>query len=66
LDKHAGKASERLTHVAIFPQVQTSAPKITVAQALEQLAGLGVRIRSGISQEDLLLSLGGTIDSPVD
>ena len=38
----------------------------TVAQALEQLANLGVRVRASISQDDLLYSLGGKMDSPVD
>lgn len=38
----------------------------SVRQGLEQLAALGIRRRDGISDDDLLLSLGGTMDSPVD
>jgi hypothetical protein len=39
---------------------------VTVAQALEQLATLGIHTRPGITNDDLLFSLGGTMDSPVD
>jgi hypothetical protein len=42
------------------------AASVSVRQAVEQLATLGIRRRSGISDDDLLLSLGGTMDSPVD
>jgi hypothetical protein len=38
----------------------------TLAAGLEQLANAGVRVRSGISQNDLLDSLEGTMDSRVD
>ena len=49
----------------------TSKPKepdaeASVRQALEQLAALGIRRRDGVSDDDLLLSLEGTLDSPVD
>lgn len=39
---------------------------VPVLQALEQLAALGIRRRDGISDDDLLLSLGGKMESPVD
>lgn len=38
----------------------------TVASALQQLASLGIRMRAGVSQDDLLDSLGGRLESPVD
>lgn len=41
-------------------------PSVFVRPALEQLAALGIRRRPGISDDDLLLSLGGTMDSSVD
>jgi hypothetical protein len=41
-------------------------PAVSVAQSLELLATIGIRRRPGVSDEDLLLSLGGTMDSPVD
>jgi len=41
-------------------------PLVSVRQALDQLAALGICRRSGISEDDLLLSLEGTLDSPVD
>ncbi len=37
----------------------------TVASALEQLAGVGIGMRSGITTDDVLYSLGGTMASPV-
>jgi hypothetical protein len=39
---------------------------ISVAAALEELASVGVRVRPGVSTDDLLFSLGGTLESPVD
>jgi len=45
---------------------RTSAASVSVRQALEQLATLGIRRCAGISDDDLLLSLGGTLDSPAD
>ena len=33
---------------------------------LKQLASLGIRVRPGIADEDLLYSRGGTMDSPVE
>jgi hypothetical protein len=47
-------------------KTKTSKPAVSVAQALELLAAIGIRRRPGVSDEDLLLSLGGTMDSPVD
>jgi hypothetical protein len=41
-------------------------PTITVAQALQQLEALGIRLRQGITHDDLLLSLEGTMEEPVD
>jgi hypothetical protein len=41
-------------------------PAVSVAQALGLLATVGIRPRPQISHDDLLLSLGGTMDSPVD
>src|SRR3954468_125362 len=38
----------------------------SLVTALEQVAGAGVRVRSGISRGDLLYSLGGTAESTVD
>lgn len=43
-----------------------SQPAVSIAQALELLAAIGVRPRPQISRDDLLSSLGGTLDSPVD
>lgn len=43
-----------------------SKPSVSVAQALELLAAIGIRHRPEISQDDLLLSLGGTLNSAVD
>lgn len=37
-----------------------------MAEALQQLATVGVGVRQGISEEDLLYSLGGSMESPVD
>src|SRR5438093_799213 len=45
---------------------RTPLPTVTVAQALDQLPGLGIHVRSGVTQEDLLLTLEGTMESPVD
>ena len=39
---------------------------VSVSQALEQLAALGIRRRAGISDDDLLFSLDATMDSPAD
>jgi hypothetical protein len=33
---------------------------------VEQLTALGIRIRDGITSDDLLFSLGGTLEQPVD
>ena len=41
-------------------------PAASVRQALEQIAAVGVRPRPGVSDDDLLLSLEGTMESPVD
>lgn len=41
-------------------------PSVTVRQALEQLAALDIGRRNGITDDDLLFSLGGTMDSPAD
>jgi len=41
-------------------------PSVSVAQALDQLSALGIRPRPGITHDDLLQSLEGTMDSPVD
>src|SRR5689334_22294626 len=41
-------------------------PAVAVRQALEQLAALVIRRRDGIPDEDLLLSLGGTMESQAD
>ena len=41
-------------------------PALSLVQALEALAAIGIRRRPGVSDEDLLSSLGGTMDSPVD
>src|SRR5258706_14503605 len=45
---------------------KTPAASVSVRQALEQLAALGIRRRPGVSDDDLLLSLEGTMESPVD
>ncbi|HTV43193.1 MAG TPA: hypothetical protein VMF08_21690 [Candidatus Sulfotelmatobacter sp.] len=45
---------------------KASEPAVSLAQALELLAAIGIRPRPQISQDDLLFSLGGTMDSPVD
>ena len=42
-----------------------SKPAVTARQALEKLAALGIRRHDNISDENLLLSRGGTVDSPV-
>lgn len=47
-------------------RLKQSKPAVSVAQALELLAATGIRRRPGVSDEDLLLSLEGTMDSPVD
>jgi len=39
---------------------------MSIAQALERLAGIGIRPRPQISPDDLLVSLGGTMESSVD
>ena len=39
---------------------------MSIAQALESLAAIGIRRRPGVSDADLLLSLEGNMDSPVD
>jgi hypothetical protein len=39
---------------------------ISVTAALDRLASLGIRLRAGISNDDLLFSLGGTLESPVE
>ncbi|SPE54706.1 conserved hypothetical protein [Verrucomicrobia bacterium] len=39
---------------------------ISVAKALEQVASVGVHVRPGISHDDLLHSIGGSIESTVD
>lgn len=44
----------------------TAGAAISVSAALEQLANAGVRMRPGISNDDLLHSLGGTMESPAD
>jgi hypothetical protein len=38
----------------------------SVAAALDQLASVGIRVRPGIAHGDLLHSLGGSMESPVD
>jgi len=38
----------------------------SLAAALEQLEGVGIRVRPGISHDDVLHSLGGTMESAVD
>ncbi len=38
----------------------------SVAAALQQLETIGIRVREGIAPDDLLYSLGGTMDSPTD
>lgn len=38
----------------------------SLGAALEQLASAGVGVRPGISQDDLLYSLGGSMESPVE
>jgi hypothetical protein len=40
--------------------------RTSVSEALSQLANIGVHVRSGISNEDLLYSLEGTMESPVE
>lgn len=44
----------------------TAGAAISVSAALEQLANAGMRMRPGISNDDLLHSLGGTMESPAD
>jgi hypothetical protein len=41
-------------------------PVMSIAQALEQLAAIGIRTRPNITSDDLLFSLDGAMDSPVD
>lgn len=43
-----------------------SGQPISVATALAQLEGVGVRLRPGISRDDVLHSFGGTMESAVD
>ena len=43
-----------------------SKPTVSVTRALELLAAIGIRPRPQISHDDLLLFLGGTMDSPAD
>jgi hypothetical protein len=43
-----------------------SKPSVPLREALQQLAIIGIRRRDGVSDDDLLLSLDGTMDSPVD
>ena len=38
----------------------------SVAAALQQMERAGIRVREGITTEDLLYSLGGTMESPTD
>jgi hypothetical protein len=45
---------------------KASAPSVSVSRALELLANAGIRTRAGISHDDLLKSLGGTMESRVD
>src|SRR5215472_2675542 len=45
---------------------EATASSMTVAAALEQLAGIGIGVRPAISQDELLHSLGGTMQSRVD
>lgn len=47
-------------------QRDTTGAAISVSAALEQLANAGVRVRPGVSNDDLLQELGGTLKSPVD
>lgn len=44
----------------------TAGAAISASTVLEQLANAGVRVRPDISNDDLLHSLGGTMESPVD
>lgn len=41
-------------------------PKVTVAQALQQLSDIGIRKRANITDDDLLGSMGGSMGSRVD
>ena len=45
---------------------ETGKKSTSLASALDQLAGIGVRVRPDVSPGDLLLSLGGSMESPVD
>lgn len=45
---------------------KASKPAVSVAEALEELTAIGIRRRDGVSDEDLLISLGGTMAAPVD
>jgi hypothetical protein len=45
---------------------ETSKKAESVTKGLELLAAIGIRPRPQISHEDLLFSLGGTMDSPAD
>jgi hypothetical protein len=47
-------------------KLKESKPTESVTRALELLAAIGIRPRPQISQDDLLFSLGGTMDSPAD
>jgi len=49
-----------------FSRKKAAVSSTTVAAALERLAGAGIRVRPGISRDDLLFSLDGTMESPVD
>lgn len=48
------------------PKTKTLPVAASVRQGLGQLAALGIRRRAGITDDDLLLTLEGTMDSPVD
>jgi len=47
-------------------KAENKRPTMSVSEGLGPLASLGIRMRPNISTEDLLYSLGGTMDSPVD
>jgi hypothetical protein len=47
-------------------KTKPSKPAVSVAQAVELLAAIGIHRRPGVSDADLLLSLEGSMDSPVD
>ncbi|HWD20442.1 MAG TPA: hypothetical protein VHB20_14315 [Verrucomicrobiae bacterium] len=56
----------RLEAMWPFSDKKQGGPKMSVTQALELLADIGVRARAQISNDDLALSLGGSLDSPVN